>query len=368
MSTRIRHLCKIAKRRDGREGTREILRHILKSEVNWSGEHRNETGIEDRVTQFETNLPHGFDRASDPTLLAHALGAHKRNKAAREVWHIVLSAEDDKGDHATLVELRNRFFKHFGINAYWVACTHEDHAHTHMHVAICNADLTTGKPYDFMRQEHFKCISTLGFAEGMPGILNAQGTIPFKWRKSTIGEGMSRKGSYANVRKGNSMELAQRIKDNPSELLAGLIMSKEVEAIYSEKGAVSFRYKKTKFSLRDVNYFLKQAGSTTFLDVDLSDCDSIPVYISPSDLKDLEHDMACLAKMLQPQLHKVATSQTYEHMDKDIVTELLGLFRYRRTMGKMASGPLGWFVVALDMVAGIADLDQTSIIHEGRGR
>lgn len=365
MSDRIRYLAKIAKRREGRNGTWAVLYHILDKEIHRNGESRTETGIEDRVTKFETNMPYGFTRATDPALIANALGAHKRNKAAREVWHIILSAEDNKGSYETLVALRERFFKHYGINSYWVACTHEDHAHIHMHLAICNANLTDGKPYNLSHMDTVKSIATLGFAEGMPGILNAQGKVPFAWRRCTLGEGMSRKGSYANVRKGNSLELAERIKENPAQVLGILIKTKEVEAIYSDKGAVSFRYKKTKFSLRDINYFLKQQGSSLFLDTDLTNCDAPPVFISASDLKDVEHDMTCLAKVFQPQLHKVATSQCVKHVEPDIVQELLGCLKYRKTLGKLASGPLGWFFAILDLMVGIEELDMP-ITRTGR--
>jgi hypothetical protein len=281
----------------------------------------------------------------------------KRNKATRPVWHVIISGEDLKGDEATLDALTDRFVNHFKITGDWIACTHADHDHLHVHLIIGNAD-ANGKPYNLTHIDNFKMINTLGFAEGMPNVLNSQGKVPFVWRRSTVGDGMSRKGSYANVREANSKELAEMIKANPGEVLAALIKSKDVEAIYSDKGAVSFRYKKTKFSLRDLNYFLGKGGLGLFLDTDLKSCDTCPVFISPEDLKGVEHDAEWLAKLYQPAISKALVSKSTAHFEPDILKEIIGLAKYRKLAKAIFGGPLGWIGAFVDFAM---DLDCKTI-------
>jgi hypothetical protein len=348
----VRYLAKIGKRRDGREGSREVLRHVMEG-IALPG--RNETGIKDRVVDFETNLPYGFTRDSDSTMVAHALARHKQNKSARDVWHIILSGEDGKADLGTLRELRARFLNTYcGGKADWVSCVHGDHAHLHLHLVIANARRDTGKSFNLSHEDTVASIASLGFAEGMPNVLNAQGKVPFAWRKAVVGEGMSRKGSYSNVREANSLELANLIKESPGELLGAMIKSADVVVGYGKTGKPNLTYKKTKFSLRDINFFLGKAGNDLYLDTDFKTTEDRPVYVSACDLAALEHDATELAKLYEKPFRNALERGSVDVLGKPLINELADLVRFPSILKNMSKGPLGWLCQLVELCGGLS--------------
>jgi hypothetical protein len=254
-----------------------------------------------------------------PSLLTKILLKDKRNRSARPVWHIILSGEDHGGSVATLSALRDAFLARYGKGAPWLSVVHSDHDHLHLHLVIANHCPATGHALDLLHQDNFREIRTLGFAQGIPDVLNSQGVVPFLWRQASRGDGRSRaKGAYSKARNQNAEELAQRLSTAPGELAEHLRQSGELLWEYQSDRPV-FTYKGTKVSLRDINYFLLKTKNRLYLSAELKSTEERPVYVSEAERAQLEADAELLIEHVKQSPEAMA--------DPRIRNELLAIAR-----------------------------------------
>lgn len=289
----MRYLCKIGKCATGGESgnshraTYLLIKHCLRSQPRHDD---NETGVVDRVSHFESNLPYPLHRDVPASLLTKILLKDKRNRSARPVWHVIISGEDNGGDVATLSALRDAFLARYSKGAPWLSVVHSDHDHLHLHLVIANHCPQTGHALDLLHKDSFREIRSLGFAEGIPGVLNSQGLVPFVWRQAARGDGRSRaKGAYSKARNQNAEELAQRIAAAPGELVEHMKQSGELSWDYQNDRPV-FTYKGTKISLRDINYFLLKNKNKVYLSAAMETTFERPVFLSDNEREQIAAD------------------------------------------------------------------------------
>lgn len=338
---RVRYICRIGKsatateHRGAVEAMAGILRHCHRGQPT-NGD--NETGISHRVLYHKViNSKFPFDIETPPALQAKTMLADCHTRSARKHWHIILSAEDGRGSPEKLEALRNAFIKHFNINAAIDVSCHGDHQHLHEHLIFPNYDPVTRKAYDLLQPGrdlpdgshapgNFDVISNLGFAQGIDCVLNAQGKLPFLWRTANLGQGKSRaSGTYSKLRQANSQDLAERIQSNPAGLLKLMVEAGDVELDFT-KGRPSLRYQKTRFSLRDLNYFLGKTETRLFLGPDMeSNQSEPPVYLEPYQLKAVERDAQQLEQVYRHELERAVRQSSAKELDRDVFREIAGL-------------------------------------------